>query len=107
MEWLAAERGRYGLIFAAPPTFSNSKMAETFDVQRDHVPLLRAAAQLLEPDGVLLFSNHFRRFKMDAAALAGFTVENITARTLPPDFARNPRIHNAWRIARVDRAAPP
>jgi hypothetical protein len=38
-----------------PPTFSRSKAMETtFDVQRDHVGLLLAAAKLLEPDGVLL-----------------------------------------------------
>jgi 23S rRNA (guanine2445-N2)-methyltransferase / 23S rRNA (guanine2069-N7)-methyltransferase len=100
MEWLAAAQGKFGLIFAAPPTFSNSKMAETFEVQRDHAALLRAAGELLEPDGVLLFSNHFRRFKMDSAALPGFTVENITSKTIPPDFARNPRVHNSWRLRR-------
>ncbi|HZS35848.1 MAG TPA: bifunctional 23S rRNA (guanine(2069)-N(7))-methyltransferase RlmK/23S rRNA (guanine(2445)-N(2))-methyltransferase RlmL, partial [Polyangia bacterium] len=99
-EWLAASQEKFGLIFAAPPTFSNSKMAETFEVQRDHVALLRAAGALLEPDGVLLFSNHFRRFKMDSAALPEFTVENITSKTIPPDFARNPRVHNAWRLRR-------
>jgi 23S rRNA (guanine2445-N2)-methyltransferase / 23S rRNA (guanine2069-N7)-methyltransferase len=101
LEWLPSARRRFGLIFLAPPTFSNSKaMAGDLDLQRDHVALLRATARLLEDDGVLLFSNHFRRFKLDEAALPELAVENISHLTLPPDFARSPRIHNAWRIRR-------
>ena len=44
LAWLAAEeRERYDLIFLDPPTFSNSKrMDHEFDVQRDHVDLIRA-----------------------------------------------------------------
>jgi 23S rRNA (guanine2445-N2)-methyltransferase / 23S rRNA (guanine2069-N7)-methyltransferase len=101
LEFLADERRRYGLIFVSPPTFSNSKRMEgTFDVQRDHVALLRAAAALLEPGGVLVFSNHFRRFRMDKEALGELAVEEITRQTIPPDFARDPRVHNSWRLVR-------
>jgi 23S rRNA (guanine2445-N2)-methyltransferase / 23S rRNA (guanine2069-N7)-methyltransferase len=97
MSWLPVEKRRFGLIFMAPPTFSNSKgMDTTLDIQRDHAQLITAAARLLEPGGVLLFSNNFRRFKM--AELPALTVENLTGKTLPRDFDRNPRIHNAWRI---------
>lgn len=106
LQWLAeqAERGqlRYGLIFLDPPTFSSSKrMASTFDVQRDHVALIRQAARLLNPDGVLIFSNNLRRFRMDADALTGLSVRDISAQTLSKDFVRNPRIHNCWRITPV------
>jgi 23S rRNA (guanine2445-N2)-methyltransferase / 23S rRNA (guanine2069-N7)-methyltransferase len=102
MEWLPRQKRQYGLIFMAPPTFSNSKgMQGTLDIQRDHAELLTTAARLLTPDGVLLFANHFRRFKMQAPP--GLTVENITAKTLPKDFARNPRIHNAWRVTTSPR----
>lgn len=93
--------GRYGLIFLDPPTFSTSKSMEgTLDVQRDHVELLRATARLLADGGVLIFSNNFRRFTMNAAALPELHIEDISAHTLPRDFARNPRIHNCWRIRR-------
>jgi Predicted SAM-dependent methyltransferases len=37
LEFLERDRGHYGLIFVDPPTFSNSKRADDFDVQRDHV----------------------------------------------------------------------
>jgi 23S rRNA (guanine2445-N2)-methyltransferase / 23S rRNA (guanine2069-N7)-methyltransferase len=69
-------------------------------VQRDHVALLEAAARLLAPDGVLIFSTNFRRFKLDEAALPDLVVEDITRDTIPRDFARRPRIHQAWRIQR-------
>lgn len=100
--WLREARDRFGLIFLDPPTFSNSKaMAGTLDIQRDHADLIRSAARLLTSDGVLIFSNNFKRFKMDREALEGFVVEDVTRATIPPDFARNPRIHNTWLIRRA------
>jgi len=101
-EWLAAEaqgRRRWGVIFLDPPTFSNSRrMQGTLDVQRDHVALIEAAMLLLERDGVLVFSNNFRRFRLDAEALADYRFEDISAATIPFDFQRNPRIHRCWEI---------
>jgi 23S rRNA (guanine2445-N2)-methyltransferase / 23S rRNA (guanine2069-N7)-methyltransferase len=90
------------VIFVDPPTFSNSKrMGEaTFDVQRDHVGLLRSVVPLLARDGLILFSNNFRHFKMHRSALPDLTVEEITRSTIPPDFQRNPKIHNCWKITR-------
>ena len=99
LKWLDADHGAYDVVFCDPPTFSNSKRADDFDVQRDHVRLLRAAVARLARGGVLYFSNNFRRFRLDEAAIAAFAqVEDISASTIPPDFARNPRIHRAWRI---------
>jgi 23S rRNA (guanine2445-N2)-methyltransferase / 23S rRNA (guanine2069-N7)-methyltransferase len=92
---------RYGLIFLDPPTFSTSKrMQGTLDIQRDHVPLIEAAARRLEPGGTLVFSCNFRRFRLDREALAGFAIEDLTAATLPRDFERNPRIHQCFRLER-------
>jgi len=95
---------RFGVIFLDPPTFSNSKrMEENFDIQRDHVELIQKAAALLEPDGVLVFSNNFRRFKMDIQGLVGLDVEDITADTLPKDFERNAKIHRCWKISQASK----
>ncbi|MCK9490326.1 MAG: bifunctional 23S rRNA (guanine(2069)-N(7))-methyltransferase RlmK/23S rRNA (guanine(2445)-N(2))-methyltransferase RlmL [Xanthomonadales bacterium] len=99
MAWLAAERGRYGAIYVDPPTFSNSKSADDFDVQRQHVALLHACGDRLAPDGWILFSNHFRRFQLDHAALAErFAITDLGPQMLPPDFRRNPRIHQVYRL---------
>ncbi len=100
LKWLPESEEKFDLIFLAPPTFSNSKkMEDTLDVQRDHTQLITQSAALLSPGGILLFSNHFRRFKMDAPQ--GLTVESITDKTLPYDFRRSPRIHNAWKIQKA------
>jgi len=101
--WLQDEAAlgtyRYDLIFIDPPTFSNSKRMEgVFDVQRDHVWMIRLALQLLAPGGVLYFSNNYRKFKLDEEALAGLRVEDVTAKTIPEDFKRNGKIHQCWRI---------
>ncbi|MEZ5559979.1 MAG: bifunctional 23S rRNA (guanine(2069)-N(7))-methyltransferase RlmK/23S rRNA (guanine(2445)-N(2))-methyltransferase RlmL [Pseudomonadales bacterium] len=99
MRWLEQDRGRYDLIFCDPPTFSNSKSADDFDVQREHVRLLRLAMARLAPDGLLLFSNNYRRFRLDEAAVAEFAdARDITPATLDEDFRRNPRIHVCWEL---------
>jgi 23S rRNA (guanine2445-N2)-methyltransferase / 23S rRNA (guanine2069-N7)-methyltransferase len=72
----------------------------TFDVQRDHVALLRDAAALLAPDGVLLFSNNYRKFKLAFEELPELDIQNISAATIPPDFERNPRIHVCYEVRR-------
>ncbi|MCF6338727.1 MAG: bifunctional 23S rRNA (guanine(2069)-N(7))-methyltransferase RlmK/23S rRNA (guanine(2445)-N(2))-methyltransferase RlmL [Gammaproteobacteria bacterium] len=95
---------RFGVIFLDPPTFSNSKRMEaSFDIQRDHVELIQKTAALLEPDGVLIFSNNFRRFKMDIQGLSGLDVEDMTASTFPKDFERNAKIHRCWKIRQVPK----
>ena len=103
LKWLEARRlERFDLVFLDPPTFSTSKrMGErTFDVQRDHVPLIRASLGLLAPKGVLLFSSNFQRFKLDRSGLSDLVMEDISPATIPHDFARNPRIHTCWHITR-------
>jgi 23S rRNA (guanine2445-N2)-methyltransferase / 23S rRNA (guanine2069-N7)-methyltransferase len=86
--------------------------------------LILDALKLLEPGGTLIFSNNLRRFRLDREALSaalgtprgsgpwparpavvpsgetGLEIRDITAATLPRDFARNPRIHRVWRIER-------
>lgn len=93
---------RWDLIFCDPPTFSNSsKMGQrTWDVQRDHVELLSALARLLTPGGCAIFSCNLRTFKPDTAALerAEVALEDISAQTIPEDFARNPRIHRCYLV---------
>ncbi len=99
--WLESEKNRYDVIFCDPPTFSNSARAEDFDIQREHVRLLRAAVNRLTSDGVLYFSNNFRRFKLEENAIAEFAeCREISAQTIAPDFERNARIHRAWELRR-------
>jgi 23S rRNA (guanine2445-N2)-methyltransferase / 23S rRNA (guanine2069-N7)-methyltransferase len=98
LEYLQRHSAMYDLIFVDPPTFSNSKRADDFDVQRDHVRLLQLCGEHLLPGGLILFSNNFRRFKLDAAALPEFAIKDISAQTIPFDFERDKRIHQAWEL---------
>jgi 23S rRNA (guanine2445-N2)-methyltransferase / 23S rRNA (guanine2069-N7)-methyltransferase len=100
MAWLQHDRGEYDLIFVDPPTFSNSARAEDFDVQRDHERLLGLCAARLADDGVILFSNNFRRFALAAELRERFDVREFGTAGVPFDFARNPRIHRLFEIRR-------
>lgn len=107
MEFLKHDRERYGLIYVDPPTFSNSKRAEDFDVQRDHARLLLACADRLAADGVIVFSNNFRRFTLDREALAErFEIEDWSAASIPFDFARRADIHGCWLLRPHPQASP-
>ncbi|MDG3088094.1 bifunctional 23S rRNA (guanine(2069)-N(7))-methyltransferase RlmK/23S rRNA (guanine(2445)-N(2))-methyltransferase RlmL [Vibrio hannami] len=102
LQWLEKEQGTYDLIFIDPPTFSNSKrMEQSFDVQRDHIQLMKNLKRLLRAGGTIVFSNNKRHFKMDLDALKelGLTAQNISSQTLPLDFSRNKQIHNCWLIS--------
>ncbi len=107
LQWLAHCEQSFDLIFIDPPTFSNSKRMEaSFDVQRDHLQLMADLKRILAPGGTLVFSNNKRHFKMDMDGLQalGLQASNISERTLPKDFARNPQIHNCWLIRHQDEA---
>lgn len=91
----------FDVIFIDPPTFSNSKrMSTTFDVQRDHLMLMENLKRMLRPDGVIMFSNNKRGFKIDQDGMKqlGLIYKDITAKTLSLDFERNRQIHNCYLI---------
>jgi len=99
IEWLAQAEEKYDLIMLDPPSFSNSKSMETtFDIQRDHQPLIQATMAVLRPQGVLYFSTNRRGFKLDASLSTQFQCVDISRETLDPDFQRNARIHSCWCI---------
>ncbi|WP_225087878.1 bifunctional 23S rRNA (guanine(2069)-N(7))-methyltransferase RlmK/23S rRNA (guanine(2445)-N(2))-methyltransferase RlmL [Pectobacterium colocasium] len=99
LSWLHNANEQFDVIFIDPPTFSNSKrMEESFDVQRDHLALMKDLKRLLRRGGTIMFSNNKRGFQMDSAGLAalGLSAKEITAQTQSQDFARNRQIHNCW-----------
>ncbi|MCO7225391.1 bifunctional 23S rRNA (guanine(2069)-N(7))-methyltransferase RlmK/23S rRNA (guanine(2445)-N(2))-methyltransferase RlmL [Pleionea sp. CnH1-48] len=102
VEWLeqAAKVGEptYDVIFMDPPTFSNSKkMEQHFDVQKDHINLIHMSLRLLKPGGKLVFSNNFKKFKMEFKATDKVTCREITKETTSRDFAKKP-LHRCWVI---------
>lgn len=91
----------FDLVVLDPPTFSNSKDLDDWDVQRDHVEMLNLLISHLAPGGVIYFSNNNRRFKLDEDAIQGVFIREISNRTVPEDF-RNKRIHRCWRMVKKD-----
>lgn len=101
MGWLRETDEQFDMIFIDPPTFSNSKrMEEAFDVQRDHLSLMKDLKRMLRKGGTIMFSNNKRGFRMDHDGLAelGLKAQDITQKTQSQDFARNRQIHNCWLI---------
>lgn len=103
LEWLETESSlagaeKYDVIFLDPPSFSTSKrMDGTLDIQRDYVDLVFKSLSLLTNNGKLVFSTNLRKFKLDLSPFEdNYTVENITQKTMPQDFKRNQKIHQAW-----------
>lgn len=97
-------RNRWDLVFCDVPTFSNSRRMgrKSFDVQRDHVELLIDVSRLLTRNGVCVFSCNLRSFApaLEPLARAGVSLEDITAQTIPEDFARNQRVHHTYLLRR-------
>jgi len=92
---------QFDWVILDPPTFSNSRdLDHDWDVQRDHVICIERCLKLLAPGGTLVFSNNYRRFKLDKEALEascpGLTIEDRSAWSLDRDFQRNSRIHQCW-----------
>ena len=101
LQWLEQCDRQFDLIFVDPPTFSNSKrMEDSWDVQRDHIKLMKNLKRILRPNGTIVFSNNKRGFKMDFAKLEelGLSAVEISHKTLPLDFERNKQIHNCWLV---------
>ena len=112
VSWIQEQRhtkNRWDLIFCDVPTFSNSSRMgkRSFDVQRDHTELLIGVSRLLTRDGTCVFSCNLRTFRpdMDKLARAGVTLEDITAKTIPEDFKRNPLVHHAYLVRRTSPAS--
>ncbi|TXR53553.1 bifunctional 23S rRNA (guanine(2069)-N(7))-methyltransferase RlmK/23S rRNA (guanine(2445)-N(2))-methyltransferase RlmL [Reinekea thalattae] len=98
MKWLAECKETFDIIVLDPPTFSNSaRMTDTLDVQRDHEFLVESAMKCLTADGVLIFSNNYKKFYMDDALYEKFDVKDITARSVPNDFKRK-KPHRCFEI---------
>jgi 23S rRNA G2069 N7-methylase RlmK/C1962 C5-methylase RlmI len=98
LEYLRTEtKPRFDIIVLDPPTFSNSKkMDGTLDVQRDHPEMITRCLKLLNPDGILVFSNNFQKFQLNTKALPACEVKETTSFTVPKDFKKT--AHRSWFI---------
>ncbi len=104
LEYLEKASQRFDIIVLDPPTFSNSKnMEEDFEVEKDQVFLIKHCLRLLDPNGVLYFSNNKRKFKIDPAVLEMANVQEITPRTIPEDY-KDTKVHMCFKITHKAKA---
>ena len=97
IEYLKKGKESFDLIFIDPPTFSNSKSRENdFDIQRDHAEMLVSAGKRLANNGLIIFSNNYKKFKLDRILENEFLIEDITESSFSADFSRNKTIHRCW-----------
>lgn len=104
MDYLYGTYDKFDMIFCDPPTFSNSKMRALFDVQRDHRKLIRAAMMHLNENGVLIFSNNYRKFKLDEELKEEFFIKDISQETIGEDFS-DKKIHQCFLIRKKVRVS--
>lgn len=105
IEYLERARHKWDIIYLDPPTFSNSKSRNSFDIQRDHAYLIDRCMDLLKEGGELYFSTHYKRFKLDEDLNNDYSIRNITKSSLDEDFKRY-EIHYLWRIRERKNARP-
>ncbi len=119
-QWLDNYNGEpFDLILLDPPTFSNSTGIDAdWNIQRDHVACIKKCMDMLSAGGTLIFSNNYRRFKLDTslgdvqiekkgakpnaheskvvADASHYTIIEKTRWSIDQDFQRNARIHQCW-----------
>jgi len=99
------ENAVYDIIVLDPPTFSNSKMADTLlDVNKDWAQLVNSCIALLASNGVLYFSTNSHRLSFSSDVVSKQTaggcsvrIEDITAETISEDY-EGTKIHRCWKI---------
>ena len=88
----------YDLVVCDPPTFSNSKRMNesSFCIDRDYVWLLLDIHKILNPNGLVMFSNNSRNFDFDTQRLSKYSsIEEWSHKSVSEDF-RNTKIHRSW-----------
>lgn len=98
--FLEATVEEWDLMLIDPPSFSNSKSRERdFDVQADHVALLRAAIARLAPGGQIIFSTNLKSFRLSDEVRDHAAVTDISAEMTPRDFARRQKSRHVYLIS--------
>lgn len=101
IEFLQQTQLSFDLCVVDPPARSVNRVSgNIFDVQSDHLPLLRLVLDKMRPGGRVFFLTNYRSFEIEEKELMaghGVTVREITAQTIPLDFDRKPS-HRCWVI---------
>ncbi len=96
MAFLKQNKQKYDIIVADPPTFSNSHSRdEDWILQQHHSELIISCMAHLSDDGLMYFSNNFKKFLLDKDIEERFLVTDITDKSLDLDF-KDSGIHHCF-----------
>ncbi|MCX7998592.1 MAG: class I SAM-dependent methyltransferase, partial [Leptospiraceae bacterium] len=96
LENIQKKNWKFDFIVLDPPTVSRSKkMLRKFDIQRDHVELIRMCLRYLNPNGKIFFSTNFQKFKLNSEIAKKFQVTDLTENSYSLDF-KNKKIHKVY-----------
>ncbi len=102
LEESITKKAKWDIIICDPPTFSNSKQANVFDINKDWKKLCCLCLKVLAPNGSLYFSSNSLKLKFDSKELKqainkDIEIQDISLKSIPEDF-RNKKIHKMWKI---------
>ncbi|VFP88167.1 Ribosomal RNA large subunit methyltransferase K/L [Candidatus Erwinia haradaeae] len=106
LHWLRESVEIFDLIFIDPPTFTNSKrMNNHFDIQRDHIKVIKHLKRLLHYRGSIIFSNNKQNFKMNITGLnlLNLKATELSSKTKPRDFSHSRPTHTCWLITHLHK----
>lgn len=94
-----SQKELFDVIIIDPPTFSNSKSRKkNFEIKRDHVDLINNALEILNENGMILFSTNFRKFKLNEQNINSKNIKDVTDKTTSHDFKDAPFIRYTYQI---------
>jgi 23S rRNA (cytosine1962-C5)-methyltransferase len=88
---------KFDLVYIDPPTFSNSKKTQDFELQIHHEKLLLDLQKLCHPETQIIFSCNKRDFELSPQVSQVFSVQNRTSSSIPSDF-RDQGIHHRFHL---------
>jgi 23S rRNA (cytosine1962-C5)-methyltransferase len=91
---------KFDLAVVDPPSFSTSRTKkDDFDIVKDHPRLLRGVVGLMRKGSTIFFSTNHQQFISEMDELGFADVKEITADTIPEDYANKKKnIHRCWRL---------
>ena len=83
---------------STPPPIHQPCTEAIVGVRQSATALIERCMRRLAPGGLLLFACNAQRFRLEPEVGQRWAVSDVSAQTLPFDFARNPRIHRCFEI---------
>lgn len=97
----AESKRKWDLIILDPPSYSKRGQSIDFDIQRDHVTLIKEAVSLLSPGGVLFFSTNHQSFTPNTDLLSSeLYITEVSESIQSPDCSNRRLPHHSYKIAK-------